>query len=109
MANNRMIIACNKCCPTDDFTYEDFQDGRAMYMAKWYPVGQYYCAGAEALYGEAFYKYLEIHAHSPEEDGQPHQENPVRLTYETWVRDMPAIKKWEMPQHQSTVIHKVKE
>lgn len=27
------------------------------------------------------------------------EENPIRLEYEVWVRDMPAIKKWEYKPH----------
>jgi hypothetical protein len=97
MANNRMMVVCNKCFPDDDhFTWDDFQEGRVIYMAKWYPVGPYYCNGDEAGYADKFYRYLETHAHSPEEDGKLHQENPVRLTYESWVVDpKPLMKKWE--------------
>lgn len=90
MANNRMIIVCNHCYPTDEWKYDD----DICYIAKWYPVGAYYTNDVGHA-GKAFYAYLERHAHTEEFDGwYEHQENPVRLTYETWLRDMPAIKKW---------------
>lgn len=98
------MIVCNKCFPDDNkFKWEDFQEGRVIYMAKWYPIGAYYCAGDEAGYADKFYRYLEEHAHADEENQDEvgwieHQENPVRLTYENWMIDPKPL----MEQYQPT-------
>lgn len=111
MANNRMMLVCNKCYPTDeDIKWEPitYQTDVA-YIGKWYPVGSY-VSKDDAILGQTINEYLDKHSH--EDDIAPtfsedpmvqahfiHNENPVRLTYETWVKDMPAIKKWE-PTHE---------
>ncbi len=99
MANNRMVIVCNKCVPDDNWVY----GADVCYTGKWYPVGNYVYIPDEAL-GNSINTYLKRHAHT-EDVPEPHSvnntahresliqnENPVRLTYETWVRDMPPIK-----------------
>jgi hypothetical protein len=94
MANNRMVLVCNKCNPTDDWVYGD----DVCHIGKWYPIGDYVSKPNEVL-GQLINEFLERHAHTEDvENNIPdaiiHNENPIRLTYESWVRDMPAIKKW---------------
>lgn len=108
MANNRMIMVCNKCYPTDEDLWSDNYDrDKILFMTKWYPIGAYYTATDDLQ--KRIEQYLEVHAHTTDisdisdtwvDDpayaaAMEQNENPVRLTYETWVRDMPAIKKWE--------------
>ena len=97
MANNQMMLVCNKCYPNDsDLKYPL----DVAYLGKQYPVGSYRTRDNEVV-RQRVNEYLDKHAHSedvienPTEATLKQNENPVRLTYKTWVRDMPAIKKWE--------------
>jgi hypothetical protein len=98
-----MVIVCNKCIPDDNWQY----GADVCYVGKWYPIGSYRTMQHDIL-GKKINEYLDKHAHD-EDIPEPYNvnnpdhtatlaqnENPVRLTYETWARDMPAIKKWSM-------------
>lgn len=96
-----MMLVCNKCYPTDDDIVWNpiLNSVDVAYLGKWYPVGSYTTRPDEEI-GRRVNEYLDKHAHGDhttpaDELDIIHNENPVRLTYETWVRDMPAIKKWE--------------
>lgn len=91
MANNRMLLICNHCVPTGT-GLPRYGSPAMLHIAKWYPVGAYYSPHAESL-GQRIEDFLELHKHLEIEPAG--LENPVRLEYETWIIDMPAIKKWE--------------
>jgi hypothetical protein len=85
MANNRMVLVCNVCKPTE----WDYVDRKGVLpIAKWYPGGggEYYRNDFSTL-GEEFKEFLIEHAHPelPSDHytagaGQP---NPIRLEYES--------------------------
>lgn len=89
MANNRMLLICNVCVPPGTQEWPRYDDPALLHIAKWYPVGAYYNVPA----AERIEQFLELHQHL--EIDPAGLENPVRLEYEVWVRDMPAIKKWK--------------
>lgn len=91
MANNRMLLICNVCVPPGT-EWPKYSDPALLHIAKWYPCDAYYSPGSDKL-GAAIVDFLELHKHA--EIHPACEENPVRLEYEIWVRDMPAIKKWE--------------
>lgn len=91
MANNRMLLICNVCMPPD--TEWSYNNPALLHIAKWYPDAPWYPSPQNTL-GDRLANFLELHAHPNERGGT--EENPIRLEYETWVRDMPAIKKWEV-------------
>jgi hypothetical protein len=91
MANNRMLLVCNICVPPNT-EWPRYGDPALLHIAKWYPTTPWYSSHPDSL-GERVEKFLELHMHP--EIHPAGEENPIRLEYETWVRDMPAIKKWE--------------
>jgi len=109
MANNRMMIVCNKCYPTDeDLNSPDIWENICV-LGKWYPIGSYRTRDNEVI-GERVNEYLDKHAHDEDitaisdkwvddpkyKAALAHNENPVRLTYESWVIDpKPLMKKYE--------------
>jgi hypothetical protein len=98
MANNRMMLVCNTCYPTDEDIYANHGKSWAeqrpdfISVGKWYPVGSYR-THTDLELGNAINEYLDRHSH--ELDDPKLNENPVRLTYETWVIDQPAITAWK--------------
>jgi hypothetical protein len=94
MANNRMYLVCNVCLPPGTREWPQPGDPALLHIAKWYPASPWYSQHPESL-GDRVEKFFEDHMHP--EIHLAGEENPVRLEYETWVRDMPAIKKWEAP------------
>lgn len=90
-----MILLCNVCVPTDDFSYNS---KGVLVMAKWYPAGGF-IAGDDGGYTvrggienilDAF-----LHEHQHKEIPSKNylagtgQENPVRLVYER--KGLPTI------------------
>jgi len=95
MANNRMLLFCNICHPpetTKSDNWPSYDDPGILHILKWYPATPWYSPHTESL-GERIERFTEQHMHPEVEPAGV--ENPVRLEYETWVIDMPAIKKWE--------------
>ena len=86
MANNRMVLICNVCNPSD----WKYHDKGVLAIAKWYPAGGFIAGDDGAYYnidGESIQKFLDEHQHK--EVASEHytagtgQENPVRLEYES--------------------------
>lgn len=94
MANNRMVLVCNICVPPGTQKWPHYDSPALLHIAKWYPGSAWYSMHPESL-GERVEAFLELHKHIEIEPATV--ENPVRLEYEIWTIDMPAIKKWEMP------------
>lgn len=108
MANNRMLLVCNKCFPPKSNIWENGPElwDNVCSLGKWYPGGSYETYGDNML-GQRVNSYLTKHAHmddvvnrvakTPEEKAAfEHNENPVRLIYETHSVAIPAIKKWRV-------------
>lgn len=92
MANNRMVLLCNVCQPSDK-EWQYHAKG-VMALAKWYPVGAYYSNRTAEELGQDLLDFLEEHSH-PELPSEGYtagagQDNPVRLVYES--KSMPILK-----------------
>lgn len=95
MANNRMILLCNVCQPSD--TAWAYHEKGVLAITKWYPGGKgeegapYYSNRSSEQLGEALLTFLDEHKHG-ELPSQHHkkgagQPNPIRLVYES--EDLP--------------------
>ena len=90
IANNRMILVCNKCYPIDDWKYGD----DVCYIGKWYPIGSYSYIDDTVL-GQKINEYMDRHSHDEDVDNDTEEnhpgiiqnENPIRLTYEHWANE----------------------
>lgn len=77
MANNRAVLVCNVCHPSD-WDYAPPRSG-IFVISKFYPTtGHYPNFDVDKLY-----KWMDDHRHLGESDLPDHDEYPFRLEYET--------------------------
>jgi hypothetical protein len=76
MANNRMLLVCNHCCPPSTGKWQ-YGDKGVIVIGKWYPIGSYAYVNNEEL-GKRINDFMDNHTHEEETS----TEYPLRLEYE---------------------------